>query len=157
MGFIDKRLRSLPAITVADRQLKRYHIDQPSRPLDEGVIRAAYAVLPKAVPPAEVDAVSGWIVLHRGADDGAYMLVYTWVWDNVVEMHSYSAGQPLIGCPDTDPTNFVELVKPWIGCVWELAVLEHERSAWVQHVLSPDSPDLAGYLADTHADGPIGR
>jgi hypothetical protein len=157
MGFIDKDLRSLPAIAVADRELKRYHIDQPSRPLDEEVIRAAYTVLPELVPPAEGDAASGWVVLHRGADDGAYMLAYTWVWDNVVEMHSFAAGQPLIGCPDTDPTNFVELVKPWVGCVWELAVLEHERSAWARHVLSPTSPDLAGYLADTHADGPIGR
>jgi hypothetical protein len=34
------------------------------------------------------------------------------------------AGQPVIGCVDVD--HFSELDKPWIGCVWELAMLEHE-------------------------------
>lgn len=157
MGFNDKDLRTLAPITVADRQLKRYHIDQSSRPLEEDVISAAYDVLPRLLPPAEGDSASGWVVLHRGGDSGAYMLAYSWVWDNVVELHSYAAGQPVLGCPDTDPTNFVEVTNPWVGCVWELAVLEHERSAWVRHMLSPDTADLAGYLADTAADGPVGR
>lgn len=43
-----------------------------------------------------------------------------------------------------------------IGCVWELAPLEHERSAWVRPGLMPASPDLDGYLADEVADGPVG-
>jgi hypothetical protein len=43
-----------------------------------------------------------------------------------------------------------------VGCVWELAVLEHERAAWVRHMLTPAEPDLAAYLADRPADGPVG-
>ena len=46
--------------------------------------------------------------------------------------------------------------RPGVGCVWELGVLEHERTAWIRHVLAPDRPDLAGYLADTRAEGPVG-
>jgi len=35
------------------------------------------------------------------------------------------------------------------ACVWELAVLDHERRAWVTHVLScPSDPDYHAYLAD---------
>jgi hypothetical protein len=49
------------------------------------------------------------------------------------------------------------LGKPWIGCVWELAVLEHERAAWVRHILSPATPDLDGYLNDLHPEKPIGH
>jgi hypothetical protein len=156
MGFNDKNLRSLAVVNLPDRQLKRYHIDQASRPLESEVIEAAYHVLPKILPPAETDLTSGWVVLHRGSDTGAYIVAYSWVWDNVVEVHSCAAGQPALDCPDLDPTNFVEVERSWAGCVWELGVLEHERSAWVRHMLSPDKPDLGGYLYDTVANGLIG-
>jgi len=53
MGFNEKDLRSLDSITVADRHVKRYHIDQSSRPLEAEVIEAAYHVLPKLLPAAD--------------------------------------------------------------------------------------------------------
>ena len=99
MGFNEKDLRSLALINLDDRQLKRYHIDQTSRPLESNVIEAAYHILPKLLPPAENDLTSGWVVLHRGSDTGAYLVAYSWVWDNVVEVHSYAAGQPALECP----------------------------------------------------------
>ncbi len=82
-------------------------------------------------------------------------LAYSWVWDNVLEYHTAAAGVPFLGCPDEDPTHFIELERPWIGCVWELAPLEHERAAWVKHLLS-GAPDLAAYLADTCRPQPAG-
>ncbi|MGB8862348.1 MAG: hypothetical protein WCC60_24045, partial [Ilumatobacteraceae bacterium] len=114
-------------------------------------------VLPSLVAAGDGTPAAGWVVLHRGADDGAYLLVYSWVWDNVVELHCAAAGQAMLGCNDDDLTHFTETVKPWIGCIWELAVLEHERAAWARHVLAPDTPDVAGYLGDVHRDGPVGR
>ena len=60
---------------------------------------------------------------------------------------------PFLGCPDEDPRHFTELRRPWIGCVWELAPLGHERAAWIGHVLAPERPDLAGYLADVLRGG----
>ncbi|HEU4947593.1 MAG TPA: hypothetical protein VFT31_10595 [Kribbella sp.] len=34
------------------------------------------------------------------------------------------------------------------ACVWELAVIDYERRAWVEHVLSrPGGPDYDGYLS----------
>lgn len=36
------------------------------------------------------------------------------------------------------------------ACVWELLAIDHERRAWVAHVLErPHDPDLEGYLAET--------
>ena len=157
MGFNEKNVRSLEVVTISDRHLKRYHIDQLSRPLEPEVIEAAYDIVPKLLPQVDGEPAAGWLVFHRGAENGAYVLAYSWVWDNVVEVHSYAAGQPALDCPDLDPTHFVEVARSWMGCVWELAVFEHERSAWVKHILSPDTPDLAGYLSDTAADGPVGR
>jgi hypothetical protein len=97
------------------------------------------------------------VVLHRGADTGAYLLAYSWFFDNVVEARIAVAGQPAVGSPDDDPTHFTDMRRPGVGCVWELGVLEHERAAWIRHVLAPDRPDLDGWLADTRAEGPVGR
>ena len=34
-----------------------------------------------------------------------------------------------------------------MDCVWEMAILWHERNAWVKHVLMKnENPDFEGYL-----------
>jgi len=158
MPFDDKRLTTLDPVTIRGYEMKRYHIDQTAQPLTPDVVAAAYAAIERLLPAIdEGTPPAGWIVVHRGAGTGAYALAYTWVWDNVIELHSAAAGQPVIGCADEDPTNFVELHKPWIGCVWELAVLEHERAAWVRHVLDEDEPDIEGYLKDCCTESLVGR
>lgn len=96
------------------------------------------------------------MILHQGRDGAAYVNVYSWVWDNVVEYHAAAAGQPVLDCPDDDPTNFRVLGRPWIGCIWELPPFGHERDAWVRHVFGADEPSLDAYLADRFADGPVG-
>lgn len=144
---------------VDGRQLKRYLIDQPERPIEPEVEKAAYDLLPALLADVVDDGTpaAGWVVLHRGADTGAYLLAYSWFWDNVVECRIAVAGQPALDCPDDNPAHFVPMDRPGVGCVWELGVLEHERAAWVRHLLAPDRPDLAGYLADTRAEGPVGH
>ncbi|MGW3938559.1 hypothetical protein [Streptomyces phaeochromogenes] len=97
-----------------------------------------------------------FVVLHRGADDGAYLNAYSWVWDNVLHFKGASAGQPVLGCPDRDPTHFIAPDLPWIGCVWELPPILHERDAWVRHMLAPDAPDLDAYMADCLSEGTTG-
>ncbi|MEU2615478.1 hypothetical protein ABZ570_28465 [Micromonospora sp. NPDC007271] len=158
MPFHDKELTVPGAVEIAGRHVKRYHIDQPDRRLEPEVVEAAHAYLPKLLPePDGGTPPASWVVLHRGADSGAYLLAYSWFFDNVVECRIAIAGQPALDCPDDDPAHFVPLDRPGVGCVWELGVLEHERAAWVRHLLAPDRPDLAGYLADTRAEGPVGR
>lgn len=157
MVFIEKHMRPLDPVVVGGRPYKRYHVDRPGHEIEPEVEKAAYVFLPRLVPAAADDSPAGWVVLHRGGDTGAYLLVYTWVWDNVVEVHTATAGQPAIGCPDEDPSHFVPETRRWAGCVWELPALEHERAAWVRHMLVPDAPDLDGYLADTRLEGTVGR
>ncbi len=95
--------------------------------------------------------------MHRSAGDGsAYVNAYSWVWDNVLHMRGAAAAQPALDCPDDDMTHFMVLDRRWIGCVWELAPLVHERDAWVRHMLAPDQPDLDAYLADYLPDGTTG-
>ncbi len=47
--------------------------------------------------------------------------------------------------PLDEPANLVPLPATHVGCVWELALANHERVSWVRHMLV-DQPDLTGYL-----------
>ena len=157
MPFTEKFLRVPGVIEVAGRRVKRYHVNTDDVEIPSGIQEAAYGFLPRLVPgPDDETPPAGWVVLHKAGGGGAYLCAYSWVWGNVVEARTAAAGVPFLGCPDQNPMNFTELTRPWIGCIWELPPLGHERSAWVRHVLSPAEPDLTGYLADTVPEGTTG-
>jgi hypothetical protein len=157
MSFQQKYVHSLPAVERAGRYVKRYHITrEPDGTIAADIVDAAYAVADKLLPAPDGEMPpGGWIVLHEGKG-AMYLCVYSWVWGNAVHTQGASAGEPYLGCSDKDLTNFVIASEPLVGCVWELPTMAHERTAWVRHMLSPEAPDLDGYLADTLPDGPIG-
>jgi hypothetical protein len=153
MPYKDKIMRPAGTIEIGGRQVKRYHVSsQPD--IEERIQKAAYDFLPRLLP-REDDGTppASFVILHRGAGNAAYLVSYSWVWDNVIECRTAVAAVPFLGCEDDDPEHFIELDRPWIGCVWELAPLGHERAAWIRHMLEPGQPDLAGYLADVLPDG----
>ncbi|MEU6234874.1 hypothetical protein [Kitasatospora sp. NPDC047058] len=156
MAFTEKLLLVPPPVDIGGRHVKRYHVTADPRGIDPEVERAAYALLPELLPPPDGTPPASFVVLHRGGDTGAYLNVYSWVWDNVLHFAGAAAGQPVLGCPDTDPTHFVRLDRSLIGCVWELPPIHHERDAWVRHLLAPDRPDLPAYLADALPAGTTG-
>jgi hypothetical protein len=154
MSFTEKYLRAPGPVEIAGRQVKRYHVSTLDADIEDGIQKAAYGFLPRLLPaPDDETPPASFAVLHRGTGTAAYLCAYSWVWGNVIDCRTAAAGVPFLGCADQDPENFSALAQPWIGCVWELAPLGHERSAWVRHVLEPDQPDLAAYLADVLPDG----
>ncbi|MCM2420585.1 hypothetical protein [Streptomyces sp. RKAG293] len=156
MAFTEKLLRVLPPVEVGGRSIKRYHVTADPAGIEPEVEKAAYAILPELLPEPDGTPQATFIVLHRGGDDGAYLNAYSWAWDNALHFAGAAGGQPVLGCADNDPTHFVRLEPTLIGCVWELAPLLHERDAWVRHMLAPDRPDLAAYLADSLPEGTTG-
>ncbi|MEU8618444.1 hypothetical protein [Streptomyces sp. NPDC048623] len=160
MAFAEKNLTVLPPVEIDGRHIKRYHVTSDPAGIEPEVAKAAYALLPELLPePDGSTPAASFTVLHRGGDTGAYLNVYSWVWDNVLQFAGAAAGQPALDCPDLDSTHFVRLdptVRNWIGCVWELAPLGHERAAWVRHMLVPEAPDLTAYLADALTTGTTG-
>ncbi|MFJ3922081.1 hypothetical protein [Streptomyces sp. NPDC090022] len=156
MTFAEKLLTVPPPLTVGGRRIKRYHVTADPAGIEPEVEAAAYRFLPgllSTLPAADGTPPGGFVVLHRGGDDGAYLNVYSWVWDNALHFAGAAAGQPVLGCPDRDPTHFVRLDGSLIGCVWELPPIAHERDAWVRHMLDhPGAPDLEAYLADSLPD-----
>lgn len=156
MAFREKLLSSLPPIEAAGRHYKRYYVTSAVAVITPEVEKAALELLPELVPEMDGTPPAGFVVLHRGGDGAAYVNAYTWVWDNVLHMRGAAAAQAALGCPDDDPAHFMALDRPWIGCVWELPPIQHERDAWVRHMLVPDMADLAGYLGDTMPEGNTG-
>jgi hypothetical protein len=121
-------------------------------PVDDAVVEAAQAFLPKLLPSAAATDKTprvAFSVLHRGVD-ALWLNLYAWVYGEI--LHCRAANAPLAG-----PPAFTPLTEPLIGCVWELPALVHERSAWVRHGLQPDSPAVDAYLADFLPEGPAGR
>lgn len=157
MPFTEKFVRTAPPVEVAGRVVKRYYVTPGGEAMDAAVERAALAVLPALLPEPDGTPPATFAVLHRGSDNAAYVNAYSWVWDNVLQYRAAAAAQPELGCPDDDPAHFVLVDKPWVGCVWELPPIAHERDAWVRHMLLPDKPDLEAYLADSMPDGLTGR
>ncbi|MFI8164862.1 hypothetical protein ACIPM2_21400 [Streptomyces sp. NPDC086081] len=157
MPFSEKLLTVPPPLRVAGRHVKRYHVTADPAGIEPEVEQAARAILPELLPEPDGTPPATFVVLHRGGDDGAYLNAYSWVWDNVLHFGGAAAGQPVLGCPDRDPTHFVPSARPWIGCVWELPPIQHERDAWVRHLLTPDVPDLTAYLSDSLPAGTTGN
>jgi hypothetical protein len=159
MTFTEKFLRARPAIEVAGRSVKRYHVASGPEGVESEVEQAALAILPKLLPEPDGTPPATFVVVHRSlGDNSSYLNAYSWVWDNVLYFRGAAAAQPELGCPDADPTSFIVIEdRPWIGCVWELPPIAHERDAWIRHMLVPDQPDLAAYLADLMPDGLTGR
>ena len=156
MAFEEKWLSSHPPVQVGRRHYKRYYVTSATAVVTPEVEKAAFGALPGLLPEMDSTPPAGFVVLHRGGDGAAYLNAFTWVWDNVLHMRGAAAAQPALGCPDNDPTHFMPLDRPLIGCVWELPPIQHERDAWVRHMLMPSVADLNGYLGDTMPGGTTG-
>lgn len=156
MSFAPRHLFTRPPLTLADRWVKRYEISIESSGVPAVVADNAYRLLPTLLPAVGDHPTASFSVLHRG-EAGSYLLAYTWTLGDVLVLHKAVAGIPALGAPDDDPAHFGLSTEAWIGCVWELGPLEHERSAWVEHVLRPERPDIAAYVDDVLSVASVGE
>jgi hypothetical protein len=126
-----------------DWRLKVYGIAASGdRPRDE-LVRTTLAVADAELPRPAVDDGRygvGFVIAHDAAAIGI-ALVYWWQSSNELHQRVYSS-------PRDDLAAMTKMVNPAAGCVWELGVIDFERRAWLEDVLTnPDGPDLDAYLA----------
>ena len=89
------------------------------------------------------DGYGAAFVVAHAAPARCYISVAWWACVNEVHQTLYSAPVERLAQLDVHGSAA-------IGCVWELAVHDHERRAWLEHVLwQPKSPDLDAYFNDT--------
>jgi hypothetical protein len=118
-----------------------YGLQRPRQELVEAALAAAAHRLPQP-PLSESRYGVGFLGIHDGRD-GNFVFVDWWERENELHHHVFlsSPDEPgeLRAAAEADP----------IACAWDLAVIAHERDAWVRHVLAnAGGPSMADYLAD---------
>ena len=81
------------------------------------------------------------LILHEGKE-GCFAILCWWIDENMLQLFVYLASY------NNQPEFVLYSDKGMVTCVWEMAVLWHERNAWVAHVLSKaNEPDITAYLS----------
>ncbi|MGH3036649.1 MAG: isochorismatase [Gaiellaceae bacterium] len=123
-------------------RLKLYGIALNGREPDPEFVEAtrdlAASVLPR--PAAGDDHYGVGFATAHDATSLYIALIYWWQSEN--ELH-----QRIYVSPKDDPIAFTQVENQPTGCVWELAIVDFERRAWVEDVLAPsDGPHVERYL-----------
>lgn len=81
------------------------------------------------------------LIIHQGRE-GVFAILNWWIDENMMQHYVY--------LKEPDQTDFYPFSdKGIVTCVWEMAVLWHERNAWVKHVLMKnENPDFEAYVLD---------
>lgn len=90
------------------------------------------------------DAPIGFIILHKG-EEGDWLLLHWWAPGGI--LHNHVAHRADTGAP------YAAAGDSLLACVWEQVILEHERKAWVKHVLAPTGCSIENYLQDSLPNG----
>lgn len=83
-------------------------------------------------------------ILHEGRE-GAFLVLCWWGGENMLYRRVWLKVR---GDGHFDEISHTHVV----ACVWELSVIQHERNAWVRHVLGNTPPNPEAYLYDTLLD-----
>jgi hypothetical protein len=123
-------------------RLKLYGIALAGNEAREELVAAtrdlAAAILPR--PAVSDDRYGVGFATAHDAATVCIALIY-W-WQSANELH-----QRIYVSPLDDPSALRQLADQPAGCVWELAVVDFERRAWLEDVLAnPSGPDVELYL-----------
>lgn len=127
-GYHERATRSLGTRQQDGRLVKVYAIEAPGRHVGAAEEQAALEL-------ARLDDDStglAVVIVHAGAD-GDYVIIQSWLTDYMTRLAVYAgpAGEP----------RRLRPAPPGFGpCVWEAAVLAHERATFVEHVLTGSGP-----------------
>lgn len=145
MTYQARSIRFHKVVRTQEWQTKVYHITYQNHFSAQTTLDQAIATLPQWLSDAETQTeVSGRIanlIVHEGRD-GIWSILSWWVGGNMLQTQTYfsSLDQP-------------QILKTYasegsLACVWELAVINHERIAWTNHILKQAKPDYQALLAD---------
>lgn len=139
--FVPRPVTPRGVVTVGGWRLKRYDIRIPGGAFDEPAYEDGLAQLGNLLPKPPVTSERpgvGFVICHQGAT--RLYLVVNW-WDNQNELFQ----RVLIR--DVGADSWRDGAGLGSFCVWDAEVIWHERTAYVEHVLS-GKPDLDAYMSD---------
>ncbi|WP_329578839.1 hypothetical protein OG500_10105 [Kitasatospora sp. NBC_01250] len=140
-----RAVRSVGVREVAGHLVKLYVIEAPERTLAERELEPIVAIAGGQLAGAAARGSLGLgvLIVHAGGD-GDYVLVHSWI-------EGYMSDLAIFTGPAGQPDQLRPGRAGLAPCVWEAAVLAHEREAFVRRVLDgagPVAERLAAWAAD---------
>lgn len=141
--YTPRRVRPLGLLQIEDWRVKLHGLSvRPGGELDdaaqEGARKAAEEALPRPGTGGGRYGV-GFVIVHRSTNAYSYVVGW-WAYNCLLSTAAYSARF-------SDPADITRSPARQAGCVWELAVIDHERRAWVRTMLGGKAEgDVEGYL-----------
>jgi hypothetical protein len=137
-----RTIRFIRREDIGDWRLKVYGIGTHAPDARPEFVAATLEAAREALPEG---GGAGFVIAHDARSAGLG-LVYWWANEN--EIHARFFVSPL-----EDPSAYEPYESTGISCVWEMEVLDHERRAWLEHVLKRG--DVDAYLAATAPDAEL--
>ncbi|MDA2808221.1 hypothetical protein [Nocardiopsis suaedae] len=124
-----RTVRPAAGSAVAGHLVKPYAIEAPGRHVTDEDRQTALRIAADHLSSARLRGSLGLSVLlvHAGGD-GDYVLVHTWI-------EGYMSDLAIFTGPAGDAARLRPGRAGLAPCVWEAAVLAHERDAFTRHVL----------------------
>jgi hypothetical protein len=149
--YATRSVRFLDLLDFDGWRLKLYGItyrgERPRQALVDAAVAAARERLPRPAVTGNRYGV-GFVGAHDGRG-GNFVFVDWWADEDELHHHTWRSS--------TDEPGWLRATGPddLAACAWDLAVIGHERAAWLRHVLTrADGPDLDAYMAD-RLDGEV--
>ena len=143
--WVPRSVRRLGQWTSGAVPLKAYAIlADPGAEPDPALAARAAEVVARAAPRIAATAQEeiGFVILHQDGD-GAWLLLHWWIAGG-------TCAQLIWHGPPDAPTAFIPLDRPAMACIWELALIDHERRAYVRSLAGPGD-GRATYLQDIYS------
>jgi hypothetical protein len=142
--YKNRFIRFAEMYTYGDWHIKIYSISAIKEYAHPALMQAAKQQLPVWLKQEQNYAFENYkiatLIVHEGLD-GAYAIINWWMGENMLQQHVYTS-KPGDGYDFSLASD-----KGLFVCVWEMAVLCHERDAWLEHVLKkPFNPRFDLYL-----------
>ena len=145
MDYAERHIRFHAVVERDAWRLKAYHLlhgqKQPDGALMGAALDEAFAWLP-GPDDGPVHYGVGFVGVHQGASFD-FVLVAYWAYETELRFQTWM--RPTSQSYRLEPVRAGELSAD----VWDLALLAHERRAWVERVLRPAGGDLEAYLEDS--------
>ena len=137
-GYQPRLVSAYGTETISSWPVKIYGLAVTGQPGEELVCASRERAA--SVLAAAPERPSAAFVIAHQAQPACFVLVYWWSTPVDLRLQYFRA-------PLDSPANLEQLPATHVGCVWELALADHERVSWVRHMLV-DQPDLTGYLTE---------
>lgn len=124
---------------IKEWKMKRYSISYNSESFSGELENESLMLLQNVLP--KIDNTNygvGFMIVHHGKGAN-FVLIDWWCNENELQQRVYYSSK------NSPEKLILQDGNSPIACVWDLTVINHERNAWMEHMMT-EKPKLSNYL-----------